>query len=112
MSLSSPSLRNGAIGVLALAYTFLTFGAAIAPVPAYAAGGAYYRAELVNPAGEDRAVAGGVAWFCKGNICVAERGKSRPVRMCQSLARELGPVAEFKVDGEALEAEQLSTCNA
>lgn len=112
MTLSIPSLRNGAIGVLALAYTSITFGAALAPAPVYAADGAYYRAELAQPAKEDRAVAGGVAWFCKGNVCVAERGNSRPVRMCESLVRELGPVADFKVDGDALEAEQLATCNA
>ena len=113
MSLSLPHLsvaRSATAAVLALAYTTLTFGATLAPQTAQA-GDIFYRAELVAPAAEARAVAGGVAWFCKGTTCVAGKGTSRPVRVCRSLAKEVGSVASFTAKGEALDDAALANCN-
>ena len=76
-----------------------------------AQGGAYYTATLAQPADENRTVAGGVAWSCEGTTCVANRGTSRPSRVCRGLAREFGEITEFKADGEELADERLARCN-
>ena len=111
MTLSLPRLTNLSAIALGLGYTALTFGAALAPAPATAASGAYYVAELAAPASDSRAVAGGVAWSCQGTTCVANKGTSRPMRICRELQREMGEVTAFTANGEALEADKLARCN-
>ena len=103
-------LRTVAIGGLALAYTALTFGATLAPTPAYAASGVYYRAELAQPVKTTTEVIRGTAWTCKGNVCVAEKSNSRPVIVCQRLANEMGEVTGFTVEGEAIAEDKLAKC--
>lgn len=113
MILSSPRFGTiGAIG-LALAWTTLSFGAAITPSPAFAQNPTkgYYRAELAQPASEARTLAGDRVWACKGTSCVADKGTSRPLRICRELNRKLGAVASFTAKGEALPAEDLARCN-
>ena len=111
MTLSIP--RSGRLGVfaLALAYTGVTFGTLIAPAPAAASSGAYYTAELAAPASEARTVASGVAWSCKGTTCVANKGTSRPLRICRGLSREFGEVVSFTAKGKQLAEERLAKCN-
>lgn len=110
MTLSRPLFRSASAAVLALAYTALTFGATLAPSPAQA-GEAFYRAELVQPASQARTVAGGLAWQCKDNVCVAGKGTSRPLRICRELSKELGSVASFTAKGEAFDEALLASCN-
>lgn len=111
MTLSLPRLTNLSAIALGIGYTALTFGAAIAPAPAHANPGVYYTAELTAPASETRAIAGGVAWSCKGTTCVAGKGTSRPMRVCRELQREMGEVKAFTAKGEELEADKLARCN-
>jgi hypothetical protein len=108
----SPS-RTGKLAILATAvlYSGLSFGAAALPAPANASAGAYYTAKLAAPAGENRVVAGGVAWACEGSTCVANKGDARPLRICRGLNRKFGEVAMFKANGEELAAEELAKCN-
>lgn len=105
--------RSGRLGVfaLALAYTGITFGTLTAPSAAVANSGPYYTAELAAPADEARAVAGGVAWSCKGTTCVAGKGTSRPLRICRGLHREFGEVVSFTSKGKELAQERLEKCN-
>lgn len=110
MTLSRPLFRSAVVAVIAMAYTALTFGATISP--AQAGEPVFYRAELVSPTTETRTVAGNIAWYCKDNVCVAAKGTSSAVRVCQSLSRELGPVASFAVKGEALAEDKIASCNA
>jgi len=72
----------------------------------------FYNATLSAAAAENHAVAGGVIWSCEGADCSAPRGTSRPGVMCARLVRELGPVANFSANGEALDAAALERCNA
>lgn len=104
--------RTGKLAVLAtaLVYTGLSFGVATS-TPANAAGNAYYTATLTAPAGESRAVAGGVAWACEGSTCVANKATARPLRICRGLNRKFGEITTFKVNGEELAAEELAKCN-
>jgi len=97
------------LSTAALALPFLA--AAFTPVAAGAAGSAYYRAELANPAPKAKFVARDVVWACDGVHCVAGRGTSRPLIMCASLARVAGEVKSFTVDGAAITPEDLARCN-
>ena len=112
MTLSLPrSVNLGAI-VGAVAWTTASFGAALAPAPATATPNApFYTAELAQPAKDRVIVAGGVAWQCNGTTCVAEKGTSRPMRMCRELQRDVGEIAGFTAKGEALADDKLAKCN-
>ncbi len=72
----------------------------------------FYSATLSAAPSAPRTVAGGVVWSCEGTSCSAPRGTSRPSVICGRLVRELGPVASFTANGEALDAEALARCNA
>lgn len=112
MTLSLPTHGKAVAAFAALAWTALSFGAALAPAPANAAeAGPFYRAELAAPAGEARPIAGDLAWSCSDTSCAAGKGKSRPVIVCARLAKEVGPVASFVADGEALDEQDLARCN-
>ncbi len=106
------SVNIGTI-VAAFAYTSLTFGAVIAPTPAEAkSSAAFYTVELAQPVAEKTTtIAGGVAWACKGTTCVAQKGSSRPLRVCRELQREHGEIASFTAKDEALDADKLAKCN-
>ena len=107
----SRSIHIGAV-LGAVAWTALSFGATLTPSPAQARSAApFYTAELAQPADQARAIAGGVAWNCRGTSCVAGKGRSRPLRMCRELQREFGEISAFVADGEALPAEDLARCN-
>lgn len=100
-----------AILASALVYTGLTFTVAAGGSPAEAAGAPYYTAKLTAPASEARAVSDGVAWACKDATCVANKTSARPLRVCRGLNRKFGEIAEFKVEGEVLTADELAKCN-
>ena len=110
MNLSLPSTARFAVFALALVYTGLSFGVATS-TPLSAQSGAYYTATLAQPADDNRAVAGGVAWTCEGNTCVANKGTSRPSRICRGLHREFGEITAFTANGEALAEDKLADCN-
>lgn len=111
LSLSLPRAERIAVFASALVYTAVTFGAATAPAPVLADNGPYYTAQLAQPAEDKRAVAGGIAWACEGTTCVANKGSSRASRICRSLKREMGEIASFTANGEALPEDQLNRCN-
>ena len=111
---STPGTRRGVIGSLglALAWTVASF-TAIGPAPAMAQNPdkAYYRAELAQPASQPKAIAGDLVWACNGTSCTANKGASRPLRICRDLNRKFGAVTTFSAKGEALPAEELAKCN-
>ncbi len=111
MTLSVRTASRIAIFASALVYTAASFGLATSTAPLAAQNAPYYTATLAQPAEDDRAIAGGIAWACKGTTCVANKGSSRPARICRGLAREMGEITEFRADGEALEAKQIARCN-
>ncbi|ENY80923.1 MULTISPECIES: CC_3452 family protein [Sphingopyxis] len=97
--------------ILALAGALSIGAAALPAVPAAAAGGPFYRAELADAAKTARFVARDVVWVCEGTTCTAGRGTSRPLMMCAALAKKAGRVASFTVDGKPLEDADLARCN-
>jgi hypothetical protein len=72
---------------------------------------AYYRAELAQPAAQPKAIAGDLVWACNGTSCTADKGTSRPLRICRDLNRKFGEITNFTAKGEQLAAEDLEKCN-
>ena len=96
------AIFSAAAGLMALAAT---------ANPAIAAG-AYYQAELARPAAADRLIVRGLVWKCGAESCVAGRSNSRALIDCSALAREVGTLRSFTVEGRSLAPEQLQKCNA
>lgn len=76
--------------------------------PAYA--GSYIATPAANghPA---KVVTRDVAWKLQGNAFVARTDLSRPIVLCQGLAKKVGPLASFVADGRPMSAVELAKCN-
>ena len=79
-------------------------------VPA-AASAATYSASIAQ-APEGKLIARDVLWTCAAGACSGATDYSRPLIICQSLARKAGRVDSFRVNGRALAAAELERCNA
>ena len=88
--------------------TLLAVAAATAASPA---GAAAYSAKLSAPA-SGRIIARDIVWNCGPAACQGATDESRPVVLCQSLAKRAGRVDEFTFDGRSLPAAELDRCNA
>ena len=80
----------------------------LAAAPAAAAS---YSAKLAVPTSE-RIIARDIVWACGTDACQGATQESRPVVLCQSLAKRAGKVDSFLVDGRALTDAELAECNA
>lgn len=87
-------------------FTFL-LGMAFVAGPATAAN---YSATLATPTA-GRFIARDITWNCGAAACLGATEESRPVVLCQSLAKQAGRVQTFVVDGRALPAGDLEHCN-
>ncbi len=61
---------------------------------------------------EGRLVLRDTFWRCGEAGCGAAESSSRPAIVCAVLAREVGALRSFTVQGRALAAEELDKCNA
>lgn len=84
----------------------LAIGLAATPVMA-----ASYSAGLAEPA-TGRVIAPDISWQCNGATCTGATSESRPLVLCQSLAKQAGRIGSFTVNGRPLAADQLERCNA
>ena len=80
---------------------------ALGAAPATAAS---YSAKLAVPTTE-RFIARDITWACGADACQGSTQESRPVVLCQSLAKRAGKVESFLVDGRAFTAAELDKCN-
>jgi hypothetical protein len=86
----------------------LFFALGLAAAPAVAAN---YSATLTVPT-SGRFIARDITWICGAAACQGATPESRPVVLCQSLAKRAGRIESFLVDGRALGAGELERCNA
>ena len=77
-------------------------------VPAAAAD---YSAKLVSPS-SGHIIARDINWACAGATCEGATEESRPLVLCQALAKQAGRIESFAVDGRALTESDLGKCNA
>lgn len=80
-------------------------------VTATAAAASSYSAKPAAPTTE-RFVTRDITWNCGPDACQGSTDESRPVVLCQSLAKRAGQIDSFLVDGRALAAADLAKCNA
>jgi hypothetical protein len=102
------SNRNFITGVIAMLRSTSLFGLLFAAMPAAAAN---YSASLVSPA-TGRFIARDITWNCGAAACQGATNESRPVVLCQSLAKRAGRIENFLVDGRAFTPAELGRCNA
>ena len=76
--------------------------------PAFAA---TYSADLEQPA-TGRFIASDISWQCNGATCTGATSESRPLVLCQGLAKQAGRLGSFTVNGRPLDTAQLDRCNA
>ena len=82
---------------------------ALLSTPALANG--YYRAEPAAAPPQERFVVRDNVWRCGAADCSSGRTATRPAIVCASLARQVGVLRSFSVEGRAFAAEQLENCN-
>ncbi|MEO7564224.1 MAG: hypothetical protein ABIR63_03820 [Sphingomicrobium sp.] len=93
--------------------SFLAF-AAVAAVAAAglsaSATASSYSASLATPA-TARIIGRDIVWNCGPAACQGATDNGRPVVLCQSLAKRVGRIESFTIDGRALSAARLAECN-
>jgi hypothetical protein len=77
-----------------------------------AAGAATYSAKPVNPVAAKRIVVRDISWACGPAACQGATEYSRPIVLCQGLAKQAGRLESFIVDGRALPVAELDKCNS
>lgn len=89
---------------------FATLFAATALLASPALAGTYSAQPATAPAAK-RIVGRDIAWTCGPASCQGRTEFSRPVVLCQDLARRAGRIERFTINGLALGAAELAKCN-
>lgn len=88
----------------------LAFLAALALAGPAAAG--TYTAKPLAPVAETRIIARDIVWNCGPDACQGATEESRPLVLCQSLAKRAGRLSSFIANGRAFAPAQLDKCNS
>jgi hypothetical protein len=83
---------------------------ALALTAASAAASSYSANPTVPASG--RFITRDIVWNCGPAACQGATDESRPLVLCQSLAKRAGRLDSFIADGRALSAAELDRCNA
>lgn len=99
--------------VFAAAKVGLVAGLALigAQAPAAARSGAYAVSLATPLAAPRQEIIDGVMWKCAGESCSAPAEGSRPLLVCERVAKKFGAVARFASPQGELSAEALTRCN-
>ena len=71
----------------------------------------HYTATPVAKGQPTQVVTRDVAWSLKGGAFVGRTDESRPAVLCQGLAKKVGTLSSFTVNGRPLSAAELAKCN-
>jgi hypothetical protein len=71
-----------------------------------------YAAKPVAAPASAKIIGKDISWTCTANGCRGATEASRPLVLCQDLAKRAGQIESFIADGAPLSAEQLAKCNA
>lgn len=83
--------------------------AATLAAPAFAG---TYSAKPVSAPAAGKIIGKDISWACTANGCRGSTEQSRPLVLCQDLAKRAGRIESFVANGQPLSAEQLDKCNA
>ncbi len=73
---------------------------------------ATYSAHIATHPESERIITRDIAWTCGADGCVGSTANSRPLVLCQLLAKKTGRIDVFAVDGRPIAAAELERCNA
>jgi hypothetical protein len=90
---------------------FATILTAVTLIAAPAMAGSYSAKPIAAPA-TTKIIGKDISWVCGPDACQGSTDASRPLVLCQDLAKRAGPLQSFVADGRALSADQLDKCNA
>lgn len=82
--------------------------AALTAAPAVA--GTYSAKPSIAPSAA-RIIARDISWTCGPDACLGNTAESRPVVLCQGLAKRAGQLDSFIADGRAFTTAELAKCN-
>lgn len=88
-------------------FAFAAIGLAAAPAAATT-----YSAKPATPSEVGRIIVRDISWSCGPEACVGSTDKSRPIVLCQALAKKAGRIESFTADGRVMAAAELDRCNA
>lgn len=88
---------------------FLIAAATLISAPAVAGS---YSAKPVAAPTSAKIVGKDISWARHGDTYRGVTDASRPLVLCQDLAKRAGQIESFVADGQALSAAQLAKCNA
>jgi hypothetical protein len=75
-----------------------------------AVAGTYSAKPIAAPA-TTKIIGKDISWTCGPDACQGSTDASRPLVLCQDLAKRAGRLESFVADGRALGADQLAKCN-
>jgi len=90
---------------------FASIFAAAALLSAPAMAGTYSAKPIAAPAAT-KIIGKDISWTCGSGACQGSTDASRPLVLCQDLAKRAGRLENFVADGRALSATELDKCNA
>ena len=73
---------------------------------------ATYAGKPATPASEGKFVGRDIVWTLAGGSYQGRTDESRPLVLCQSLAKRTGRLESFTVNGKAIAEGDLAKCNA
>ncbi|HVF36329.1 MAG TPA: hypothetical protein VNA29_00115 [Sphingomicrobium sp.] len=85
--------------------------AAIALLSSPALAGSYSARPVTAPSAA-KIIGKDISWACAGGACSGTSEGSRPLVICQDLAKRAGRIERFAADGRALGTAELDKCNA
>ena len=83
---------------------------AIALVAAPAAAATY--SATTSASAPAKIAARDILWTCASGACTGATQNSRPLVLCQGLAKQAGRIESFGVNGRPIGADELARCNA
>ena len=92
-----------------MARSLILLAALAVSVPASAA---TYAGKPAVAATAEKYVARDIVWNNAGGIYQGSTNESRPLVLCQSLAKRAGRLESFTVNGKAVAESELAKCNA
>ncbi len=90
---------------------FAAIFTAAALIAAPAIAGNYSAKPMTAPASA-KIIGKDISWACGPAACQGSTEESRPLVLCQDLAKRAGRLESFSADGRALGAAELDKCNA
>ena len=90
---------------------FAALFTAAALVAAPAVAGSYSAKPVTAPA-TAKIIGKDISWVCGPDACKGSTEASRPLVLCEDLAKRAGRLESFVADGRALSVAELDKCNA